>query len=325
MLKKLDYTKHANVTYREVTQHILKRENDLDFICMGRGKDRNCAPDPNTRSNKGMNGSKWEPLPSWVPDFRLGSHDSFPTLTRNLWSPDDGFCASGQRWSPSQDGVPPHERYSKGKGGATIGQPLFLESGKILFVSGVCEDAIKEIGAVYSLDELNENELADGSISQKQLDHHRITMEQTAKMVIDCVGHNELAKEPYPRGTRSYLDAYSKTFVCDRNKENRRCEPGQGFFNFFSSSQPSPPELIALEGPGLGLGALDMHFRRARRRFMVSNKGYLGIVPPDAKPTDLICVLWGCSVPVILRRLPRPHNLFSRQRSVDRYQFIGER
>ncbi|GCB18024.1 heterokaryon incompatibility protein 6, OR allele [Aspergillus awamori] len=48
------------------------------------------------------------------------------------------------------------------------------------------------------------------------------------------------------------------------------------------------------------------------RRLMVSSKGYIGLVPPGTQEGDLICVLYGCSVPVILRK------------QGDNYIFVGE-
>lgn len=34
---------------------------------------------------------------------------------------------------------------------------------------------------------------------------------------------------------------------------------------------------------------------------MISTKGYIGMVPAETQPGDMICVLHGCSLPVILR------------------------
>jgi len=48
------------------------------------------------------------------------------------------------------------------------------------------------------------------------------------------------------------------------------------------------------------------------RRLVVSEKGYIGLGSRLAQPRDLICVLFGCSVPVILRKID------------DYYMFIGE-
>ena len=41
------------------------------------------------------------------------------------------------------------------------------------------------------------------------------------------------------------------------------------------------------------------------RRLMRTSEGWLGLAPRLAREGDLVCVLFGCSVPVILRRLPR--------------------
>jgi hypothetical protein len=48
------------------------------------------------------------------------------------------------------------------------------------------------------------------------------------------------------------------------------------------------------------------------RRLFITSYGYIGIAPSAALEGDLVCVLWGCSVSVILRR------------EGNRYIFIGE-
>ncbi|KAH8789205.1 heterokaryon incompatibility protein-domain-containing protein [Hyaloscypha finlandica] len=45
------------------------------------------------------------------------------------------------------------------------------------------------------------------------------------------------------------------------------------------------------------------------RRFMVSHEGYMGLVPKDAEAKDLICILFGCDVPVVIREI-KNHHLF---------------
>jgi hypothetical protein len=49
------------------------------------------------------------------------------------------------------------------------------------------------------------------------------------------------------------------------------------------------------------------------RALFVSEMGWVGLVPRWAEPGDLICILFGCKVPVVLRRRE------------DYYQYIGER
>jgi hypothetical protein len=41
---------------------------------------------------------------------------------------------------------------------------------------------------------------------------------------------------------------------------------------------------------------------RMSRRLMVSNRGFLGLAPDRSQKGDLVCILFGCSVPVVLRK-----------------------
>ena len=50
------------------------------------------------------------------------------------------------------------------------------------------------------------------------------------------------------------------------------------------------------------------------RRFCVTQQGYFGLVPKEARPGDLICILLGADLPVVLRKDP----------SEDRYQYVGD-
>lgn len=49
------------------------------------------------------------------------------------------------------------------------------------------------------------------------------------------------------------------------------------------------------------------------RRLMVSERGHIGMAASRARRGDLICVLYGCSIPVLLRKVEN-----------GRYEFIGE-
>lgn len=48
------------------------------------------------------------------------------------------------------------------------------------------------------------------------------------------------------------------------------------------------------------------------RRFFVTSNGYIDLAPSATRAEDLVCVLWGCSVPVVFRR------------EGDHYIFVGE-
>jgi hypothetical protein len=49
------------------------------------------------------------------------------------------------------------------------------------------------------------------------------------------------------------------------------------------------------------------------RRIMATETGFIGLAPPNAKPTDIVCIFLGAPVPIILR----PH-------SGGNYNLVGE-
>ena len=55
-----------------------------------------------------------------------------------------------------------------------------------------------------------------------------------------------------------------------------------------------------------------------RRLFKTGHHGFLGLAPEKTNKEDLICILFGCSVPVVLRRHSSPKTL------ENYYEFIGE-
>ena len=47
-----------------------------------------------------------------------------------------------------------------------------------------------------------------------------------------------------------------------------------------------------------------LHAAISTRRFFVSAKGYIGLIPDEAAEGDLICILNGGAVPYVLQRSP---------------------
>ncbi|MCJ1451337.1 hypothetical protein MMC28_001673 [Mycoblastus sanguinarius] len=54
------------------------------------------------------------------------------------------------------------------------------------------------------------------------------------------------------------------------------------------------------------------------RRLVITEHQLLGLVPEETKKYDLICILYGCSVPVVLRKLEDPAT------SEEYFEFVGE-
>lgn len=60
------------------------------------------------------------------------------------------------------------------------------------------------------------------------------------------------------------------------------------------------------------------------RRFMVTERDSIGFAPPEAVVGDMIVLLWGCSVPVILRELEPRKTRADGQMDDGKYKLIGE-
>jgi hypothetical protein len=56
-----------------------------------------------------------------------------------------------------------------------------------------------------------------------------------------------------------------------------------------------------------------------RRRFCVSEKGYVGLVPPFAREGDIICVVLGVQTPLVFRKLK-----LTQDQGGSRYHLVGE-
>jgi hypothetical protein len=59
-----------------------------------------------------------------------------------------------------------------------------------------------------------------------------------------------------------------------------------------------------------------------RRLMLTEKRKILGLVPDDADKGDYICILFGCSVPVVLREVK--HVPTSTQDKGTHYEFVGE-
>lgn len=62
------------------------------------------------------------------------------------------------------------------------------------------------------------------------------------------------------------------------------------------------------------------NMKASPRRLLVTSQGYVGIAPKQAQKGDLICVLFGCSVPVVLRPCQTP----SAPDAAPIYEVVGE-
>ncbi|RDW80345.1 hypothetical protein BP5796_05043 [Coleophoma crateriformis] len=109
--------------------------------------------------------------------------------------------------------------------------------------------------------------------------------------------HSPIGDAPYISGG-SVSKAYLQTLVTGMKETERLTE--EEYDSFWQGN--SRQELVA------SLPFLNRIRSITKTRiFAVSDAGYIGVVPPNTQPGDKICVLFGCSVPVVIRKVENHH------------------
>jgi hypothetical protein len=107
------------------------------------------------------------------------------------------------------------------------------------------------------------------------------------------------------------LDAYLQSLLCGRISTTERLtrDDIQKFMSLNLPADTTDPERESFLAKVCNALVAGM----TRRCMAVTERGYIGAIPQEAQQGDLICVLFGCSVPVVLRK-----------RIGGEYLFIGE-
>ena len=261
----IDYSRSVEEVYIDVVKYLLIETRRLDVIGV-------------TQSM-----SKPPKLPSWAPDWRHQPDSTSVNLTR-LRAMDPVFCASDLR--PA--------RY------------MFSDNDRTLTVAGFVVGVVEHLGAAClteSLDETSANKYAALAAFQDWY-----------KLVARCKG----------TGVQAIVDMCRVTscdYVCSSNASglvNRspltNAEEEVTFFLAVAVEQASaeafPGELLRFNKRQLGLNEgniLNPHSSETGatfmqdRRFFISSGGHMGLAPQHARIGDSVCVLLGCSQPIILR------------------------
>lgn len=96
----------------------------------------------------------------------------------------------------------------------------------------------------------------------------------------------------YP-GKCDIVEAFVRTIVADLDEDFQRVTPSK-YTRFWEVNAKESNEW------GLEVWALQM---ATNRRLLVTNDGYIGLGPIMARQGDHVCILYGCSVPLILREV----------------------
>lgn len=110
----------------------------------------------------------------------------------------------------------------------------------------------------------------------------------------------------------SALDLHFKyflTLLCGRTAPETRCKEEELAEHMRRLCIPNPEGIKALERLCSSLETGTRH-----RRFIACEENRIGAAPEETQKGDVVCVLMGCSVPVILRQTADP----------DEYEFVGE-
>jgi hypothetical protein len=94
-------------------------------------------------------------------------------------------------------------------------------------------------------------------------------------------------------GKSSIVEAFVRTIVADLDGDFQRVTPSK-YTRFWEVNTKESTEW------GLEIWTLQMS---TNRRLLVTNDGYIGLGPMKARQGDHVCILYGCSVPVILREI----------------------
>ncbi|KAH6700638.1 heterokaryon incompatibility protein-domain-containing protein [Leptodontidium sp. MPI-SDFR-AT-0119] len=300
--------------YSAVAKGFIRTYDSLDVICYAH------------LFNHSARGVHSKPaLPSWVPDWRArveGKH--VPVMVAQGSKAGTGnfrpewarvaeekhgykamYNASGGK-SPRRDDVGDGRTLTcwgvildkiDGLGGST-----YDDAGKI--VDSKKQPSLQQSGSAHNLRQ-NKQKLPDS-----------LLMDTIARCFMLDRTDRYLAKEMAPGDFRHSLESVYKTYF-ERHRGNgsrngrtleEHCRE--------ASLHTTLPEWVELsKGPVRNLGErLHDTLARMARRLTLTRLGYLGMAASRAETGDLVCVLLGCSVPVLLRE----------RKDEGTFEFIGE-
>jgi len=292
-----DYSKSINEVYANVARHFITQTKSLNPICGQQAQGR------------------LEDLPSWVPDF---------ALDQNL-APSPLVAVAGNKNIFFASGRDKRSEYSLARRNRNN------EEWHLLPVRGLV------IGTVSSISVLVGPVKDRPSDSPERRWHHTLAI---ASSLLETTQKTSNRLGEFSRGLREYvkfLDSEDppelRGTTSDETFARDLCSIGNDnivstFVQSLLCGRFSPQErlndnhvegILASFNTRLPLGYLD-RFPTAfesgirRRRLIVTEDGYIGAAPAETVVSDLVCVLFGCSVPVVLRPIT----------DADEFTLIGE-
>ncbi|PYH35828.1 HET domain-containing protein [Aspergillus neoniger CBS 115656] len=281
------------------------RDWGMDIICMSQGSEK----------------PRW---PSWVPDWEVYSSES-----SNIASPLVGLVAGGQQFFIKKTWNTHPSDYDASRSRSPEYR-LLLDPDKhgawssprpdpwVALLTSYFETTthIPEISSwIYALHKFGALTKRGEPLSNENL-HKKSFVSMSIKLTKNI--RESTTGRDYVGGG-SLAHAYLRTLIADTFVFGYRTEGMHDplYLDEFVESQSAPSDeateeddigyvldKVFLEAYCLGVSMLHSAIERATsyRRLMISSKGYIGLVPQKTQEGDFVCVLFGCSVPVILRK-----------------------
>ena len=163
--------------------------------------------------------------------------------------------------------------------------------------------------------------LVDGNIEHCEL-RRELFRKARDKLLKGVPNYNLRRTRPHYPTPSDFQDAYFRTVLTDRTASQQRASPG---YIAACMTDLESTERAAVVLPGDVLPEVPMQKRCAAfhedflasvesslqfRTLFVTQTGYIGLGPLTMQPGDLVCVLLGCSIPMVIRsEAPNRHVL----------------
>jgi hypothetical protein len=271
-------------------------------------------------------------LPSWVPDWSSEEPHAVPkflsvgpihTDKAQHWRSNWKISSSGHEECPTRYEITQHCRpsFSLGKGNALTVTGFHFDT-----ITAVSQHTHPQDDALYAVDPFSKDITALHDLMQQTLDASYQWIEECMHHAAQCL--------PYPTGQNTWSSLW-KTLNGDSTKVNNIMPEGceillenirkaRSILTVLKdqelSNQLGNPGSLSEVALGAAISNFEYTMSRLPKmateffswRFAATRNKYMGLVPNAGKVGDIICVIYGCEMPFILRSC-RPNC----------YEFIG--
>jgi hypothetical protein len=306
-----DYTKSVGEVYALTTQHFIWQSGSLDPICGWQTYNR-------------------QDLPSWIPDYALDQSRGASPLVLN-YGRTSLFSASGfdHRAKYQISNSPLQDWGCLCVTGLCLGSIAVLSDpapddaqfgaieqlwhSVIIGSKHLFQRSIKDFDALLSsvssvvsqYSNYWENAGSTRSFSSRSYSKDGTTL---ADMIAQ---HPGLQVNSVNNGNQVIVDMYIQSLLCGRGTTRTRLTD-RDIKTIMNLKLPEAPE--GSENESIGLICMALESGMKNRLMGVTSKGSVCVLPEQARQGDFVYVLFGCSVPVVLRKLDDDKS----------YTFIGE-